>query len=73
MFFVNYASDGKIVSYSGAPDGSLHECPADCETLVFAAEIPGFINSNGACMMKVDVEKKELVLINPQVIPKPIA
>ena len=72
MFFVNYNSNGNIVSYSGGADGSGNECPSDCQTLVFASDIPGFINSNGACMMKVDVENKLLVFINPQTIPKPI-
>ncbi len=72
MFFVNYNSDGKIVNYTGAPDASHNDCPADCQTLVFASDIPGFINSNGALMMKVDAVNKVLVLINPQTIPAPI-
>jgi hypothetical protein len=74
MFFVNYnPTTGAIVSYSGGPDRLEHECPGGCEVLAFASDIPGFINTNGALMMKVDVENKVLVFINPVSIPKPIS
>lgn len=73
MFFVNYDPAGNIRSYCGAPYASHNDVPDDCNTLVFASDIPGFINSNGTLMMRVDIEKKELVFINPTSIPKPIA
>lgn len=72
MFFVNYNSEGKIISYCGAPDASHNDAPEGCQTLVFAADIPGFINFNGVCAMKVDVERKLLVFLNPVTIPAPI-
>lgn len=72
MFFVNYNSEGKIISYCGAPDASHNDVPEGCETLKFASDVPGFINSNGVCMMQVDVENKVLVFKNPVTIPKPI-
>ena len=73
MFFVNYNSDGHIISYTSAPDALHNAVPDGCFMLTFANDIPGFINSNGVCMMKVDVNKKLLVYINPAVIPEPIA
>jgi len=72
MFFVNYNSAGNIISYCGAPDAAHNDVPDGCETLKFASDVPGFINSNGQCMMKVDVEKKLLVFTNPVTIPAPI-
>ena len=72
MFFVNYNEAGNIVSYTEGEDASHNVAPADCKTLTFASAVPGLINSNGACLMKVDTKKKELVLINPVTIPKPI-
>ena len=76
MFFVNYLPTGQIVSYTGTPgtaDASVNDCPAGCSTLSFSQdEIPGFINSNGACMMQVDTTNNVLVYINPVAIPAPI-
>lgn len=72
MFFVNYNAEGKIISYTGAPDASHNDVPENCLTLKFASDIPGFINSNGVLMMKVDVEKKLLVFLHPATIPSPI-
>lgn len=72
MFLVSYNKNtGAIVNYSN--DADDHNTPDGCETLSFASEIPGFLYASGTCAMKVDLEKKELVLINPQTIPKPIA
>lgn len=73
MFFVNYDSSGNIISYTGAPDASDNAAPEGCGTLTFASDIPGFLNSNGVCIMKVDTVNKVLVFINPVTIPKPIS
>lgn len=72
MFFVSYNSTGAVVSYSEGSDISTHDQPKDCETLTFATVIPGFTTPSGSCTMKVDLEKKELVFINPKTIPKPL-
>lgn len=73
MFFISYdPKTGKVVNYTEAPDASHHAIADGCESLTFSTVPEGFINSNGNLMMKVDPEKKELVLINPKVIPKPI-
>lgn len=73
MFFVNYdLKTGEIISYTGAQDDTDNDVSAEHGTLKFTSDIPGFINSNGACMMKVDVENKVLVFKNPVTIPKPI-
>ena len=72
MFHVNYNSDGAIIGYGSSKEDAAVNDALGLKTLTFNCDIPGFINSNGACMMKVDVENRLLVFKNPTTIPKPI-
>jgi hypothetical protein len=72
-FNVNYdLTSGAIVSYQGGGDGSENDAPDGCGTLTFADVFPQMFDSNGNVVMKVDVKAKQLVFINPVVIPQPI-
>lgn len=73
MFNVNYSLDtGLIVSYQEGPDASANVTPEGCATLSFAGHIPGMFHSNGAMLMKVDLDTQKLVFLNPQEIPDPL-
>lgn len=74
MFNVNYDDKtGRIVSYQegGAPEDNIP--PEGCSTLSFASFYAPMFDENGTIKMKVDVENKELVFLNPVVIPKPVS
>lgn len=71
VFRVNYNKTGDVVSYQEGGDDSDNQCPDGCSTLCFAEFVQGF-NDFTQMKMKVDVAKKQLVYINPQVIPEPI-
>ncbi len=73
MFYVHYQSEtGNIVSYGSVNDDAAGNTAAGLKTLTFNCDIPGFIDTNGRCMMKVDVERRLLVFKNPTTIPAPI-
>jgi len=72
-FKVNYKKDtGIIDSYQGGDDDSENACPEDCSTLEFESVFPGFFDANNMPAVKVDLDTLELVLLNPNVIPKAI-
>lgn len=71
-FNVNYDRTGQIVSYQGGDDSSMNLCPDGCATLTFKDSFPQLFDANNNIAMKVDVKAKQLVFINPVVIPQPI-
>ena len=72
-FKVNYNTDtGVIVSYQGGGTDADNACPDGCATLTFADVFPQMFDANHNLAMRVDVKTKQLVLINPVVIPQPI-
>jgi hypothetical protein len=71
-FKVNYdLTTGDIVSYQEGGTPEDNNCPDGCGTLVFASVFQQMFDYT-RITMKVDTEKKELVFINPVMIPKPL-
>ena len=71
-FFVNYdTTTGIIDSYQEGGD-QVGNCPLNCATLQFAAVVPQLWDNKFEVQMKVDITTKQLIFINPVVIPQPI-
>lgn len=74
MFNVNYENEtGRIVSYQEGGTPEDNNTPEGCSTLSFTSVYAPMFDENGVIRMKVDVENKELVFLNPVVIPKPVS
>jgi hypothetical protein len=72
-FNVNYnAVTGEIASYQEGDDPAQNDCPEGCATLSFKEVFKPMFDEHGVVMMKVDVVTKQLMFLNPVVIPQPI-
>ena len=73
-FKINYDNNtGAIVSYQEGDNDSENVAPAGTSTLVFADVVRQLWDGNFNICMKVDLPTKQLVFINPVVIPQPIS
>lgn len=63
---------GSITDYKEDPVANTDAVPNGRSSFSFANIVPGMFNSNGLCLMKVDVQSQKLVLINPVQIPEPL-
>lgn len=72
-FRVNFDNtSGAIVSYQEGGEDDQNLAPDGCSTLVFAEVFRQIWDANFNICMKVDLATKQLVFINPVVIPQPI-
>lgn len=62
MFCINYKNeDGEIVSYQEGPDEGGNNRPEGCSTITLDNKVPNMFNSNGHCVVKVDLATLQIV------------
>lgn len=71
IFRVNYdMKTGEIVSYQEGGLDTDNYAGEGCATLVFSAPFTQMFDANNNIAMRVDVQQKQLVFLNPVEIPK---